>query len=90
MFLKYNLWLLNIHGLHVELCDNVLKLYAQLNREPVFMCIYDDERTASFAYGRVIFGMLNGWRCADISNRAIQMLLKKKENDKADAEEENV
>ena len=77
MYVKYTTTLINLASVHIKFEGNAL-IFSRSTRflHPI-VAHFDDEKIASFAYGRIIHGILLGWFCVDISPIAITKLMEK-------------
>lgn len=75
MYVRYANLLLNMSSLHVKWDNNELKFYESLMNKPMYVARYKDDKTASFAYGRIIHGVLLKWGGVDITENVINELM---------------
>lgn len=84
MFVKHSNYLLNLAKVHVRLEDNTLKFYEGLNTKPAHVIKFKSSQTASFAYGRIIHGILLHWGSVDVTEHAIERLMDKNQRESID------
>lgn len=80
MFIKYNEKLINLLLLHVSLREDSLLFHEEPFRSVAFSFKYRDAATASFAYGRIIHGILCKWGCVDVSPKSIAEIRERSES----------
>lgn len=83
MFVKYGTYLFNTGKLHFQLVKCRIELYDKTILSPMFSLEFRNAQTASFAYGRIIHGLLNNWGCVDITQQAVIGILEKLEKKKS-------
>lgn len=84
MFVKHANLMLNLLKLHMKVEDEYLKFFENFKGKPVHVIKFNDKKTASFAYGRVIHAVLLHWGAVDITEQVITDLMEKKTKESAD------
>lgn len=79
MFVKYGTYLFNARKVHFQLVKYRIELYDKTILSPMFSLQFRNAQTASFAYGRIIHGLLNNWGCVDVTQQAVIEILEKLE-----------
>ena len=77
MFIKHSSLLLNLSRVHMKLEDNSLKFFESFASRPIHVIKFKNSQTASFAYGRIIHGVLLHWGAVDVTEAAIDQLMAK-------------
>jgi hypothetical protein len=81
MFIKFNGSLYNADVFSCfKVVRNELLCYIPASNKPLCSMHYASPEFASFAFGRIIHGMLGKWGCVDVTEEAIEHLyLEKRE-----------
>lgn len=78
MFLKHGSSLYNLNRMvHIRLDGRVLHLHDTDIQNPFISITFKNAAVASFSFGRIIHGMLNEWRCVDVTKKSIEELMEK-------------
>ena len=85
MFVKHSNLMINLLKLHMKVEDEYLKFFESFMGKPVYIIQFKDKKTASFAYGRIIHGILLRWGAVDVTEHVIKDLMEKRnQNDEAE------
>lgn len=79
MFVKYGSHLFNAGKVHFRLDKNFIYLLDNSVSSPIFSMEFRNTQMASFAYERITHGLLNNWRCVDITQQIINKMLENRE-----------